>query len=517
MDTPLAPISRAIQPSCRYPKLAKHSAAVPAPRTIVIVGAGFSGALVAINLLRLPQEAPLRVVLIDRAPMARGVAYARRRYPYLLNVPAGRMSASSTQPGEFLTFARQSLPGARAEDFLRRELYGQYLESLLANAVLAAPPHVQLVQAHGLVIAVERAHRPSVIQVHLDDGGKITADTLVLALGNPPPAPLPGGDALQSSSRYINDPWAVAPAEFHSGETVLIVGTGLTMADVALAGSEAAKGKAVVHTLSRHGLVPPPQTAFRHLYYELDAAPLKQAAAGSMRGLWRAVRSLSDDIELRGGDWREAIAFVRNLAPALWQQLPVRERRRFLRHVRCYWDVHRHRLPMATWSALNELRRRGNLHVHAGRLLGLQRVGKQIRATWRARGAGGETTMLVDRVVNCTGPHYDVRRTEDRLLRSLIGQGLAAPDPLGLGLVTHEFGALADASGRVAGNIYYIGPMLKPRQWETTAVQELRTHAEQLACHLAASSRMQWVSPLVCKSEKQAQPVGGSIQSTSLT
>ena len=511
MDTPLAPVSRTIQSPCRYPKLARNSGAVTAPRTIVIVGAGFSGAIVATNLLRLPQEAPLRIVLIDRATIARGVAYARRRYPYLLNVPAGRMSASSTEPGEFLTFAQQSLPGATAEDFLRRELYGQYLESLLANAALAAPPHVQLVRVHGLVIAVERAHRTSALQVHLDDGGKIAADTLVLALGNPPPAPLPGSEALQSSSRYINDPWAVAPPEFHSGEAVLIVGTGLTMADVALAGSEAAKGKAVVHALSRHGLVPPPQTAFRQLYDELDATPLKQAASISMRRLWRATRNLADDIELRGGDWREAIAFVRTLAPALWQQLPIRERRRFLRHVRCYWDVHRHRLPVATWCALNELRRRGNLHVHAGRLVGLQPVGKQIRATWRARGASGETTMLVDRIINCTGPHYDVRRTEERLLRSLIAQGMAAPDPLGLGLVTHEFGALVDASGRVAGNIYYIGPMLRPRQWETTAVQELRTHAEQLACHLAASSRRQWVSALVHPSERETQPVGAGI------
>jgi len=62
---------------------------------------------------------------------------------------------------------------------------------------------------------------------------------------------------------------------------------------------------------------------------------------------------------------------------------------------------------------------------------------------------------------------------------------MVAPDPIGVGIMTDQFGALVDASGRVARNLYYIGPMLRPRYWEITAVQELRTHAEQLATRLA--------------------------------
>jgi uncharacterized NAD(P)/FAD-binding protein YdhS len=66
---------------------------------------------------------------------------------------------------------------------------------------------------------------------------------------------------------------------------------------------------------------------------------------------------------------------------------------------------------------------------------------------------------------------------------------MAVHDSLGLGIATDEFGALVDASGRVAANLYYIGPMLRPRYWEVTAVQELRTHAEHLARHLAVPTR----------------------------
>jgi uncharacterized NAD(P)/FAD-binding protein YdhS len=202
----------------------------------------------------------------------------------------------------------------------------------------------------------------------------------------------------------------------------------------------------------------------------------------------RAVRSLATEQERRGGDWRETLTLVRQMTPELWQKLGPRERQRFLRHVRSYWDVHRHRLPGETWSALHQLRRSGALRVHAGRILDLEPAGRAVRVTCRPRGKTTAVTFLVDRVVNCTGPDYGVRRSRDPLMRSLIAQGLAVPDPLKLGLLTGEFGALVNASGRAARNLYYIGPMLRAKSWESTAVPELRVHAEALARHLATSS-----------------------------
>ena len=462
-----------------------ESPASPA-RTIVIVGAGFSGTAVAMNLLRLPQAQPLRVVLIEREVMARGTAYGRQHRAYLLNVPAGRMSASSTDPLEFLAFAQRRHPDATAADFLPRELYGEYLESALACAAQAAPAHVQLERIRGHVIAIEREHRGAGLRLHLENGLRLTADTIVLALGNPAPKPLPGSERLPQA-RYVADPWR-APPQFRAGETVLLVGTGLTMADIALAGDAAAQGRATIHAISRHGLIPAPQREARQVEPRSGAATLARAAAVSVRRLVRAVRSLAEDIEVRGGDWREAVTLVRNLVPALWQSLPAAERRRFLRHVRGYWEVHRHRLPERTWAALSELWRAGRLHVHAGRIERLETADRQVRVRWRARGARSAKTLLVDRVINCTGPDYDARHSRERLLRSLLAQGVAVADPLGLGIRTDERGALIDASGRVSGRLYYVGPMLRPRYWETTAVPELRVHAERLAWHLAGDA-----------------------------
>ena len=457
------------------------------PRTIVIVGAGFSGAAVAINLLRLSYWRPVRIVLVDRSPrMARGTAYAERSHPHLLNVPAGRMSMNSADSLEFLKFAQQRFPAATAEDFLPRSLYGEYLESVLLDAELSSPSHVQLHKVAGSVCSIERTESTSPYRVELDDGTAFVADDVVLALGNPPPSHVSGTPSLVGSSRYVADPWD-SPPKLEPGENVLIIGTGLTMADTVIAGDESAWGRATFHAISRHGMIPPSQTAFRtSAGCDADDITRLRAASFSARRLLRTVRELTIDVQLRGGDWREAITCVRNLAPTLWQRLPHRERKRFLRHARVYWDVHRHRLPQQTLSKLEELQRDGKLRVHAGRVLNFELHGEKVRVTWRPRASNTAQTMLVDRVINCTGADYNPTRSRDPLLRSLLSQGLAAPDDLGLGLRTGTHGAVIDSRNRVSSNLYYIGPMLRADHWECTAAQELRVHAERLAHHLAA-------------------------------
>ena len=454
-----------------------------AQRTLVIVGAGFSGTLVAANLLKSQHWAATHIVLIERAAnVARGKAYADRSYPYLLNVPASRMSADPNSPLDFLCFAQHRIPEATAEDFLPRALYGQYLESILLGAEVLAAPHVQFERLKADVCAIEPAGDAG-YRVQLADGRHVDADDVVLALGNPAPADLPGTENLQH--QYTSDPWA-RPLTFAPNETVLLVGTGLTMVDVATAAAASSKEQIVIHSISRHGLLPPSQTQFSNAACKGDSAAILRAASFSALTLLRSVRELAEQTERRGGDWREAITFIRNIAPALWQRLPAREKRRMLRHIRPYWDVHRHRLPSETLAKLNRLQERQKLHIHAGRLLSFDTVGDKVRVTWRARGGSESQSMLVDRVINCTGPDYNIRRSHDPLMRSLLSQGLAVPDPLNLGLRTGSYGAVIDAQGRAAANLFYVGPMLRADHWEATAAHELRGHAERLAGYLSA-------------------------------
>ena len=462
------------------------------PRTIAIVGAGFSGTVVATNLLKARHWTPTRIFLIERSEaIGRGKAYAQRDYPYLLNVAAGRMSADSRAPLDFLSFARRHIPNAGADDFLPRALYGQYLEARLLDAERAAPAHVGFESLQGDVCTVEKIDH-SLCCLQFADGRSLFADDVVLALGNPSPAVLPGTEALGVNEGYIADPWA-GPLEFRSDETLLLVGTGLTMVDVALAAAAASKQRIIIHSISRRGLLPASQTSFQHAAGEADAASLLRAASFSSLTLVRKVRELAEQTENRGGDWREAVTLIRNIAPALWQRLPMREKRRLLRHVRPYWDVHRHRVPNKPLEHIKSLRQLGKLRLHAGRPEEFERAGNKVRVRWRPRGARQSQTLVVDRVINCTGPDYNLRHSSDLLMRSLLAQGLAVPDPLHLGLRTGANGSVINSRGRPAANLFYVGPMLRADHWEATAAQELRGHAEQLARHLSTSEvvRMQ--------------------------
>jgi len=457
-------------------------------RTIVVVGGGFSGTVLAARLLRQPPAGPARIVLIERGGQpGRGVAYAAREHPYLLNVPVGRMSATPEDPEEFLRHVRRRLPRCESTEFVPRELYGEYLQDRLRVAQMLAPQRVRLDVIKGSAIGIRRVDRAAPLVVQLDDGAEIVAEEVVLATGNPSPAYLPATRPLAGHERYVHDPWA-GSLGFRVGERLLLIGTGLTALDVALAAAAAGNRPSIVHCLSRRGLVPPRQTAFRPDAFRGDGESVLLGAAPSLRRLVRAVRILAEEAERAGGDWREAITFVRNLAPTLWQRLPEAERRRFLRHVRVYWDVHRHRLPESTVEQVGRLRESGWLQVHGGRIERIVPGDGTLAVHWKARGSGEPRLLEVDRVVNCTGPDYAPGRSSDPLIRGLLRDGLAVADALGLGLRTGPNGALIDADGWPGPHLYCLGPMLRADHWETTAALELRGHAERLAAHLAGRS-----------------------------
>jgi uncharacterized NAD(P)/FAD-binding protein YdhS len=458
---------------------------VPLLRTIAIVGGGFSGTVVAANLLRRPPAGPTRIVLIERsAEVGRGVAYAQRSYPYLLNVPASRMSATSIEPQQFLQFVRRRIPTATGEDFLPRALYGEYLQEVLLAARLTSPKHVAFDVWQGEVTSVRRIERHVPLQLELADGRRITADDVVLALGNPNPASLSAANEVLSHPAYVADPYRIEP-RFVREQRVLLIGTGLTSADLVNAASADLARTPTLHLLSRHGLVPPRQTPFRPDAFKGDGNALLLAAATSLRGLTSSVRLLATEAEKLGGDWREAVTFVRHMAPTIWQRLTQRDRVRFLRHVRVYWDVHRHRLPPEILSRIEALQGRERLHVHAGHIERMQSDGDRIAVTWRIRGTRRNQTIAFDRVINCTGPDYSIARSSAPLWRNLQQCGLCVPDPLGLGLRTGPKGAVIDADGWPGPHLFYLGPMLRADHWEATAVGELRVHAEALAELLA--------------------------------
>lgn len=455
-------------------------------RTIAIIGAGFSGTATAVHLLRRAHN-PLHIVLIDDQPeMAAGLAYAPGQQDCLLNVPAAQMSLDTSRPSEFVDFAARQGMRVGGQDFLPRALYGRYLADALQNA--REYSGIELTRIWGRVTRLARLHsRARSWRVDLDDGHLIFADEVVLAIGNPRPARPAALQAIRGTSWYVHDPWGEWPQDRveRAPRRVLLLGTGLTMADVALRLALRGPEPPDILALSRRGRLPQAQTAFNRSALLTNAVATIRASGDSLRGLVRVVRALSRQVNGAGGDWREVINAVRKIAPELWAGLGVEDRHRFLRHVRPIWDVHRHRLPPAAARELQRLRDSGRLTVRAGAIESANITRGGVEVVWRPRGTQQRERVLVDRIFNCTGPDYSPARSPNKLVRSLLASGLIAPDPLELGIQVAADGEVVSADNRIAKGLYYVGPWLRARDWEATAVPELREHAQRLAERLA--------------------------------
>jgi uncharacterized NAD(P)/FAD-binding protein YdhS len=437
---------------------------------VAIVGGGFSGTLVAIHLLQ-RSEGRLRVALVERVPpVARGVAYRTPFASHLLNVPAGRMSAWPEDPDHFFRWWRRLDPQSTADDFAPRSLYGRYLHEQLRAATERAPSDA-FVAVNEEVLSIAPSAAGAVLRTR--GGVTVRASRVVLALGNLAPTnPSLIGAESAAHPAYRRDPWAKGALEGVPDEApVFLIGTGLTMVDVALALVEQGH-RGPIRALSRRGLLP-------NVHATTAPRATPTLADRSLRGVLEWLRA-----EAERGDWRAAVDSLREITPQLWMGLSTEEKRRFLRHLRPYWDVHRHRMAPRVSAAIEAMIDRGRLSIEAGKLLSITANGEMLEVAYRPRGTRRVETFSVARVINCTGPGADVARAGEPLLDSLLRAGEIRPDSLGLGLDVTEEGRLRSRSGEPSPTLFAAGPLCRGRTWEATAAPELRVLADQLAAVL---------------------------------
>jgi len=459
-------------------------------RTIAVVGAGFTGILTAAWLLRLPTPGPIRVVLTERlARPAGGVAYGTTCRLHVLNVPAGRMSAYADDPDHFLRWAQLVHPSFRGGSFLPRALYGNYLRYLLEDAVAHASARHHFERITGEVGRVDPPNSSGPATLHLADGRSIHADSIVLAVGNCPPGDPPIEDrAFYSGPSYRRDPWDPSIADgLEPDHPVLLIGTGLTMYDIAIL-LEQAGLRGPIHAISRRGFVPQPHRASTHAPHAYPRPADIDRWPATALGTFKALRALVRRAAAEGVDWREVVTAIRADTPALWERWDTRSREQFLRHLRAFWETHRHRAAPEAAAAIQKLRDSGQLRIHAGRLISMANLGGRAQVRYSPRGGGPARLLEVQRVINCTGPESDPRRVDSPLIRSLFDAGHLTADPLALGIQTTPDGRAIDRTGAPVAWLSVIGLFRKGSLWENTAVPELRVEAERLARRLAAES-----------------------------
>ncbi|MGW3669407.1 FAD/NAD(P)-binding protein [Streptomyces sp. NPDC005141] len=447
-----------------------------ASRRIAVVGAGAAGTLTVVQLLRQAERGgrAVEIWLVDPAEAAGpGVAYGTADPRHLLNVPAGKMSAFPDDPGHFLRWLTGRNPHAAAGEFVPRQEYGRYLAGVLEQSVRECR-RGRLHRVRERVVAARE--QGAGMALRLAGGDELRVDAAVLALGNFRPGQDWAGTELRASRHFVADPWApgALDALARAGD-VLLVGTGLTMADVALT---LARPDRVVHAVSRHGLVPQ-----EHLADPAPPAePPRLDGSHGLEALRRDVRRHLAATRRACGDWRPGMDGLRAVTAGLWQQLSAADRTRFLTEDLRAWEVHRHRIAPRTAATIRALRASGRLLTGAAEVVyAVPHDGVVV-----VRLSDGRT-LRVGAVVNCTGAQTDLRRTGDPLVRCVLERGYARTGPAGLGFDTSGDGRLLPADGGAALRLWTIGAARRGNLLESTAIPEIRAQAAQVADRVLAA------------------------------
>lgn len=363
-------------------------------------------------------------------------------------------------------------------------LVGRYLRDLLDEARADAGA-TQLDVLRGEAARVTTIdHERGLGLLWLADGRCLPFDQLVVATGHAGPTALPASAAAAATGGVIDDPWAPGALEeaarraTASGELVVLVGTGLTMVDVALSLAHLAPGTALT-ALSRHGLVPQPHPRVRR---PRRPERLRFPHPLTARTLLRVVREAVDKAIAEGEDWTTVVDDLRPLTTPLWQQLSTDEQVRFLRHVGRRWEVVRHRMAPDVGDEIARLEVTGALALRSARVSAIDADGDTLEVA--IRHAGEARVLRAAAVVNCTGPCSDVTRGGSLFLTHLLDQGLAVPHPLGIGLAVDDDGALLDRAGRPSPALTAVGPLRRGHLFESTAIPEIRVQAAALATRL---------------------------------
>lgn len=425
---------------------------------VAIVGGGFSGAMLAARL----SEVGVRSALIDRtARPGLGVAYSTPFDGHLLNVRSARMSALEGDPDHFVRWLRDNAPDrADPDGFAPRRLYGLYVRDRLEAAL--AGGRISVVT--GEAAAVEGDG------VRLTDGRRIEARAAVLATGNPAPR------TASSAGRVISDPWAVGALDvIGPDDPVLIIGTGLTMVDMVVwLEGRGWRGRATA--LSRRGLKP-------RAHGEAPEAPTGPSSAlmqGPASGRLGAARRLA-----REAGWRPLMEGLRPITAELWTSADPAVRARWVRHLRPWWDVHRHRIAPEIAAELDRLEGDGRLTIVAGRVSSIDTADDGVALNWTRR-SRPQPTLHGAWLIDCTGPGHDPAR--DPLTAPLIDSGGARMDPLRLGLELDALGRVLANDGSPDPRLFVLGPPARAAFWETVAVPDIRRRIEAMASCLSASA-----------------------------
>ncbi|SDP71014.1 FAD-dependent oxidoreductase [Phyllobacterium sp. OV277] len=448
------------------------------PPVVAIIGGGFSGAAIAYHLAKQISQNEIEIVVVEpRERLGGGLAYSTTDPAHRINVPAAKMTMVSAEPDHFCRWLvhdsasrEDSLARtARGDDFPQRSVFGRYVHDHIEPFLKTG--QVQHVRAKALAIAPADGRYAIV----LDDGNIRSADIIVIATTHPLPTVPATLLHLKGEQRFVPDPYsenALATIEAH--HSVLIVGTGLTAADI-IASLDKRGHHGLITALSRHGYrsrghAVVPVTPYGTFGNDVTAS-----------ALLRSIRQTLKRAENEGLTWHWVLDALRDQAPSIWNVLPAHERRRLVRHLRSLWDVHRFRIAPQVEAVLDQRLRDGTLVILPASLHSASTIAEGFNVSYRQRHNTAVETERFDAIVITTGPAHATLASESPLIGALFEQGLLSTDPVGLGLHTARTGQAISIEGRPTETLYIGGPLARGTFGELMGVPEVTRYAEFIA------------------------------------
>ena len=442
---------------------------------VIIIGGGLSGSLLAMQLARSPGGS--EVVLIEKNPefLGRGVAYQYDFTHQPLNVVAGGMSLFPDKPLDFVKWLEANhfrynhlIDQVSPEAFIPRKIFGDYVLENLEKIQQEVSERLQI-RIDEAISIMDFGKRKTVV---FASGNALHADHVILALGNFPPADLfATHNPVQNDPRYFASPWSDRVySDIKGDEDILLVGSGLTAVDIVL-GLIVRKFRGKVTMLSRRGVFPLPHD----LTHQAISITVPENYSPRKMLLWvRYLMRKNPEVP-----WSVIIDGLRPYTQKIWLQWIVSDKQYFLKKIRPYWEIARHRIPSASSERLNNMMEKGQLVLIKGTIEEASVSSNGIEILYRSE--SGLNSQVFQKVINCTGPESNYRKVRFPIIVDLIARGKVKIDELGLGIKCTPEGSIINDQGEVEQGIWCIGPMRKAVLWETTALRELREQSSALA------------------------------------
>lgn len=448
--------------------------------TLAIVGGGYAGAVLAIQLSR-HADRPYDIVVIEpRSSLGHGLAYGTQDPTHRLNGDLNTVSLyldaypeDSAHVAEW--YAAQNLRNADPDSvcengqvFMRRKDFGCYVAQEVARHMADNPSGSRIRHRQDIATGLERQPDGRYL-VKLESGSSVPASAVFVTTSNEAPdVPGPFRDLSADHPAFIQDPWDWERLRnVAANGRVLVLGVAQTGSDV-MAALLMQQHAGEIVALSRRGLRPrkwpenaPPssQPLPERLRQNISVFSQKHGTPRTVLQALRAARSQARNDIGQGGSWLAALADIRDSLWEIWPDLPLVEKRRFFRHVRPWYDVHRFRLAPQVETPILEAEENGQLRFLAASVSNVRDLGHRLAVTIRPRGTDVTTEELFDCVVNCTGPSLSPSHSKNPFLQSILERRDVSEHATGFGFAVDDSLRAVAADGTADRPLFIVGPL----------------------------------------------------------